>query len=373
MRAPTSEWEREPGVWKRSPTISAPAKSELDLHEALKSPVAVLLGVTDAAATALEAIGVKTIFDLGTSSAFAQADLVIRADWGPIGRIPSDVIDDGRMPSSVEEASSLPLEALRAIPDDAAADLTSALGIETVRDFAHWPPRMTAVEIVRKAVGGDAAVELDTFAERLRPAMGEYPTERVYYDTLLMLGTTGGEDLQALEGTISLTSEADATVLDKPAVGALVTLSQSWFVQGITLGHMLHSLALAPGEATRVAVVDWSRRTSAATSETIAETEQLDNAATHSRAISEVQNAVANEMQRGSSMSSGWANWSPDRGMNRARWGSESRECTKAWQVRSASVREGRREANGRSPAMARGARRGRSESGRRLRRWRRT
>jgi hypothetical protein len=283
------------------------ADSELDLHEALTSPVAVLLGVTDAAGTALEAIGIKTVFDLGTSSVFAQADSAIRADWLPIGRIPSDVVDDDRVPTSVEEASSLPLEALRAIPDDAAAALKSALGVETVRDFARWPPRTTAAELVRKAVGGEAPMELDAFAERLRPAMGEYPTERVYYDTLLMLGTTGGENLEALEGAISLSSEADATVLDKPAVGALVTLSQSWFVQGVTLGHMLHSLALAPGEATRVAVVDWSRRTSAATSETIAETEQLDNAATHSRAISEVQNAVANEMQRGSSMSSGWA------------------------------------------------------------------
>ena len=43
---------------------------------------------------------------------------------------------------------------------------------------------------------------------------------------------------------------------------------------------MLHSVSLAPGEATRVAVIDWSRRASAFAAETIGETEQLDSATT---------------------------------------------------------------------------------------------
>jgi hypothetical protein len=91
------------------------------------------------------------------------------------------------------------------------------------------------------------------------------------------------------------------------AVGALLTYAQSWFAEGVTLGQLLHSLALAPGEATRIAVIDWSRRTSAFSSEAIAEEEQLDNTSTHARALSEVQNAVASEMQEGSSMTSGWS------------------------------------------------------------------
>lgn len=44
----------------------------------------------------------------------------------------------------------------------------------------------------------------------------------------------------------------------KVAFGALLTYSQSWFSQGVTLGQLLHSVALAPGESTRIAVVDWA-------------------------------------------------------------------------------------------------------------------
>ena len=84
-----------------------------------------------------------------------------------------------------------------------------------------------------------------------------------------------------------------------PAVGARLTFQQSWFAQGFALGNLLHSLALAPGESTRIAVLDWSRQTAAATAETISETEQLTNLATHSRAVSEVQDAVAKEVQSG--------------------------------------------------------------------------
>src|SRR6185436_15049545 len=130
----------------------------------------------------------------------------------------------------------------------------------------------------------------------------------VYYNSLVMLGMTAGADQQPLTGMISLQPAVDDPAgFGRPAVGALITLSQSWYAKGITLGHMLHSLALAPGEATRIAVVDWSRRTRAVSSETVDESESLDNATAHSRAISEVQNAVAREMQSGGSMSSGWA------------------------------------------------------------------
>jgi hypothetical protein len=70
---------------------------------------------------------------------------------------------------------------------------------------------------------------------------------------------------------------------------------------------MVHSLALAPGEATRIAVLDWSRRTTATAAETIEEREKLDSSTLHARAVSEVQNAVADEMQSGGSISTGWA------------------------------------------------------------------
>jgi hypothetical protein len=84
-----------------------------------------------------------------------------------------------------------------------------------------------------------------------------------------------------------------------PAIGARLTFVHSWFAHGVTLGNLLHSVALAPGESTRIAVVDWSRRTRSAATEAITESEVLEAATSHNRAVSEVQNAVATEAQRG--------------------------------------------------------------------------
>jgi hypothetical protein len=280
--------------------------SGLSLDEALRLPASALLGVSDSAADALKRIGVETIFDLGSSWLFSNASGAIEAATGEPGLSSTHLLEELPV-AQPDDAASLPLESLRGMSDEDATAIKQALALETIREFALWPPRQVAQRLVREASGAGADPE-EVHAEALRPRLGEYPTERVYYNSLVMLGMVASGDQQPLTGTISLQPAVDDPAgFGRPAVGALVTLSQSWYAKGITLGHMLHSLALAPGEATRIAVVDWSRRTRATVSETIEEAESLDSATEHSRAISEVQNAVANEMQSGGSMSSGWA------------------------------------------------------------------
>ncbi|MBK6539024.1 MAG: hypothetical protein IPG09_15070 [Ignavibacteria bacterium] len=85
----------------------------------------------------------------------------------------------------------------------------------------------------------------------------------------------------------------------KVAFGALLTFNQSWYSQGVALGQLLHSTTLAPGESTRLAVIDWSRKSRAGETEVIEETEDLSNEQVHNRAISEVTQAVARESQEG--------------------------------------------------------------------------
>ncbi|HEY0505645.1 MAG TPA: hypothetical protein VGD42_19345, partial [Lysobacter sp.] len=282
-----------------------PTFSALSLQEALQLPVAALLGVSDAAGAALARVGVETVFDLGSSWLFANAFAAIQPETAEAGNSSTHLLEEAPE-GEADDLASLPLQRLRGLSDDDVAALTGALGVETVRDFALWPPRRLAQRLLSEASGGVDTE--DVHAEALRPRLGEYPTERVYYDTLVMLGMTASPGSQPLTGAISLKPVVDNPMgFGTPAVGALVTMQQSWYAKGITLGHMLHSLALAPGEATRIAVIDWSRRTRAATSESIDESERLDHATEHSRAISEVQNAVANEMQSGGSMSSGWS------------------------------------------------------------------
>jgi TusE/DsrC/DsvC family sulfur relay protein len=63
----------------------------------------------------------------------------------------------------------------------------------------------------------------------------------------------------------------------------------------VTLGQLLHSTSLAPGESTRVAVIDWTRASRAGETEQITEVDDLTNDQSHNRSISEVTKAVATE------------------------------------------------------------------------------
>ncbi len=282
--------------------------SEKHLHEILQEPIAVLLGVSDSAVAALGQSGVVSVFDLGSSRLFAQTESVLSYANSALDVLPGDLLKSTVELASPNQAPRLSLESLNGLTNIAAQALKSALDIETIQDFSQWPPRAVAKRLVQEAFGSETLTIEDAQAEKLRPKFGEYPTERVYYDTLVMFGSTDNQGQTPFAGPISLQpSAANPGGFSQPAIGALTSWSQSWFAQGITLGHMLHSLALAPGEATRIAVVDWSRRSRAASTEAIDESEQLDNATDHSRAISEVQNAVADEMQSGGSMASGWA------------------------------------------------------------------
>lgn len=279
--------------------------SGLTLDETLQKPVSALLGVSDEATTALQRVGINSIFELGSSWLFAHASAAIAAR-DIAEPAPAPLLEDvAQIPA--EQIPGLPLRHLRGLSDEDATAISQGLGVQSLREFALWPPRRIAQRLLSTASGAEGEAE-DVHAEALRPRLGEYPTERVYYESLVMLGMAADASQQPLTGTIPLQPVIDDPVgFGQPAVGALVTLSQSWFAKGITLGHMLHSLALAPGEATRIAVVDWSRRTRATSTESIDESERLDSATEHSRAISEVQNAVASEMQSGGSMTSGWA------------------------------------------------------------------
>jgi hypothetical protein len=284
------------------------AEAELELQELLRARPTALLGVSGGAADALDQVGIRTVFDLATSQLFAAARAASRlGDFASassrFGLTSGDLLRDDVEFESIAEIPGLAPSALRAVPVELADPLATALDVETIRDLALWPPHRAALALIGEAAGGSAHV--DDAAEDLRPRFGEFPTERVYYDTVVMLDFQGDDGATELTGPVSLEDTlAGAGGFTRPAVGALLTFTQSWFAQGVTLGHMLHSLALAPGEATRVAVVDWSRRTRATSTEAVSESEALDNAAQHSRALSEVQRAVADDFQAGGSQSS---------------------------------------------------------------------
>ena len=147
----------------------------------------------------------------------------------------------------------------------------------TVRDLALWPPHAAARSILDLAYFPEREPGFDPDAPAdLLPKSGVYPTERVFFRKLLLDAVAEpGQAAQAIEkaGPIDLAAAlATPAGFQRLATGALLNFSQSWFAQGLTLGQLLHSTSLAPGESTRIAMIDWSRRTRAAATETISET-----------------------------------------------------------------------------------------------------
>ena len=283
-------------------------------HEILHASTRALLGVTEQAVDALLKLEINTVFDLATSRAFTDATQILHAGLDSTSGIarqgvaPADVVREDRTAgTSVDQLQFLPIDALEAVPEADAAAIASALDAADIRDLALYRPFRTAAELLVALYFPDNADDADP--ERpadLLPRTGEYPTERVQYSTLLMdaIRRPDQADLVAITGErfgpIDLAALAGGDAgFQTVAFGALLTFSQSWFAQGVTLGQLLHSTSLAPGESTRIAVIDWSRRSRAGETESISETDDLTNDTAQNRAVSEVTQAVANEAQGG--------------------------------------------------------------------------
>lgn len=282
--------------------------------EVLALPPSALLGVADAAAGALALLDIHSVFDLATSRVFDAASRIVGAVEqfaGALyrhGRPPSDLVRESVVGGTpLVELQFKPIDLLEGVPSDRAEEIAAALDVQTVRELAFYPPFQAALHLLTEAYFPENAPGADP--ERpadLLPKTGEYPTERVQYSTLLLdeIPMNEDESLIDLRGTdfapldLAKLAAADAG-FKKVAFGALLTFTQSWFAQGVTLGQLLHSTSLAPGESTRVAVIDWTRKSRAGETEIISEEDDLTNDQSHNRSISEVTKAVASEAQGG--------------------------------------------------------------------------
>jgi hypothetical protein len=282
------------------------AAINLDPIAALRAPVEVLLGVTASVKAALASLGHNTVFDLAASPLFSLAREISEAAAGKgsgamarLSAVPGSVVGADSTATTPVQLAAADIASLRSLTATQVTQIKQQLQVETIGDLGRWPPFQSARNILEAAVGpfGDTPDD----AAELVPRLGQFPTERRYYSTIVMdqVAANPSRDLVSA-GPIDIAPTIDADFgFSVPAVGARLTFVQSWFAQGVTLGNLLHSVALAPGESTRIAMVDWSRQTRASGDESIAETEQLSNVTSHNRAVSEVQDAVAKEVQSG--------------------------------------------------------------------------
>ena len=173
-----------------------------------------------------------------------------------------------------------------------------------------WPPYRAAKAILAAAFFPEDAQGFDPEApDDLLPRSGVYPTERVFYRRLVLDAVAQGDGTQALENAEAIDLTAALGTLSggfkRLATGALLTFSQSWFSQGLTLGPVAaQDVAGARREHAHrddrlVAAEPRRRRASRSARPSSCPTPRP----TAGR-LDEVTNATAHEFQTGSSTSS---------------------------------------------------------------------
>jgi len=278
----------------------------LDLREVLQSSPGILLGVSSDAEDILKQLNVRTVFDLGMSAIFNAAEYIANSKNFPqnliarYGQVPADYVDNAFAGQKPDELANERVSALRAISDDLEERMAKHMGFATIREMSLWQPYQAAKKMIVSALTPEKEEDADPEAPAdLVPKTGEYPTDKVYYRSVVMIEAPV-EEVQKITGPIDLANPLKAG-FKTPTTGALLTFSQAWYPKAVTLGQLLYSLPLAPGESTKIAVIDFTRRSAGSTQEDISQTERLSNTMVQSRAISEIASAVASETQEGDS------------------------------------------------------------------------
>ncbi len=83
--------------------------------------------------------------------------------------------------------------------------------------------------------------------------------------------------------------------------GVLNTYRQDWKKLDVCLGQLLSTISLAPGEVTRLAIIDWQRKSSGTSHEAIAQTDTLNEFSDQSRQIEEIKAGTASRIQKANS------------------------------------------------------------------------
>lgn len=111
---------------------------------------------------------------------------------------------------------------------------------------------------------------------------------------------------QSLTGDNPIDWDDDPTVYQAATIahGHVLRFKQEWVADGYSMGNLLYSLPLAPGQKKQLAVVDWERREVTSREESRTETEALAASLDRDRDISEIVNATLSESTRGGSSSS---------------------------------------------------------------------
>ena len=121
----------------------------------------------------------------------------------------------------------------------------------------------------------------------------------------LSRGTPRAPGRMQLDGDHPVDWDATPTFYEASTIshGHLLHFKQVWYADGYSLGDLLYSLPLAPGQKKLVSVVDWERREQASRREDTFASEGLIASLSRDRDLSEVVTGALSESARGGSKS----------------------------------------------------------------------
>ena len=170
--------------------------------------------------------------------------------------------------------------------------------------MAAKTPSRTEKPITRNAATALSAVGSaldDEIPDELLPEGGVVAVDRTRVRSVYITSLPeSAEPPGHLDAPVHLGTGAP-TLYHTPADGVVITTEQVWTPKRLALGRLLHSLPLAPGESTRVAIVDWTRQDASTRAEETSQAERLTDESARDRGVTEITEALAREEQSGSS------------------------------------------------------------------------
>ena len=310
----------------RSAAMAAASSStDGDLAELVAAELHELEGVSESAADDLQdALGITVVRDLARWQPYAGARAILGALTGEDAEtdrgVPEELVPVARKYGTEETFYT------KVYVDERVAELDEYEGeteigpldredlLEDLQEHGmtfDWTPQWDRiVDALDESGDWSAEAEIDTDAEEIATDeesesstgfSGDVHTARAM--SLMPSSRRGDLYHTATDRRVDVTTaDPDVGGFRQPAVGGVIQFSQKWVPQGLSLGQLLHSTTLAPGESTKVAVVDWSRRTEGQRQESEAQQEETQAEMVQNRSISEVQNGVTSEVQSGRSM-----------------------------------------------------------------------
>lgn len=160
--------------------------------------------------------------------------------------------------------------------------------------------------------------EVKSAPSYLLPTLGSMPVSSAqHYTTINLIEMWTPPESAPADATVStegnasrlgqqkhprlLSTEEQAPL--RPAIGVVLHHEQAWHNRGVTLGRLLNTVCLAPGEVTQIAISKTVRETSGSRRDSVRGSQTVSQSENQSSALQEAQRAVASEVQGGRSVS----------------------------------------------------------------------